>query len=338
MKLVNPVSARHNPNEGTVENCSPARMKPGAFSEADVWAEIAAGWRPLFAGMRQSGFSVEWHEFQCAASLDWSRSFHPGGIELCINLDGIGSISDAVQTVTLRPKFFTLYYQSEPPLKAWRQVEQWHRFITIEFSPAFVERHLRNQSDNLHPLVRAVVLHETAGSLVASPEPVTSVVLQLVESLKHCPVFKPAQELWFQCKALEIAAQLFFRPPDGELLCTRAQRAARERVEKVVVILNQELKSPPSLEQLGQRVGCSPYYLSRQFSAELGMTMQQYLRRVRLERAAELLRCGRCNVTEAAFEVGYNSLSHFSSAFHEAFGCCPGLYPVKTQTQRNGGA
>ena len=27
-------------------------------------------------------------------------------------------------------------------------------------------------------------------------------------------------------------------------------------------------------------------------------------------------------------EVGYNSLSHFSQAFHQTFGCCPGLYPI----------
>ena len=61
--------------------------------------------------------------------------------------------------------------------------------------------------------------------------------------------------------------------------------------------------------------------------------MQQYLRQARMERAAELLRTGRCNVTEAAFAVGYNSLSHFSSAFHETFGCCPGLYPLRTEAQ-----
>jgi len=58
--------------------------------------------------------------------------------------------------------------------------------------------------------------------------------------------------------------------------------------------------------------------------------MTACLRQLRLERAAELLRTGQCNVTEAAFEVGYNSLSHFTLAFRETFGCCPGLYPLKT--------
>ena len=59
-------------------------------------------------------------------------------------------------------------------------------------------------------------------------------------------------------------------------------------------------------------------------------------RQARLERAAHLLRAGKHNVTETALEVGYNSLSHFSAAFHEAFGCCPGLYPLQTPTQRKG--
>jgi AraC-like DNA-binding protein len=53
-----------------------------------------------------------------------------------------------------------------------------------------------------------------------------------------------------------------------------------------------------------------------------------------MERAAELLKTGQCNVTEAAMEVGYSSLSHFSSVFHETFGCCPGLFPLKMPAQK----
>jgi len=82
------------------------------------------------------------------------------------------------------------------------------------------------------------------------------------------------------------------------------------------------------LEEIGREAGCSPFYLSRIFSKEMGMTIPQFLRQIRMERAAELLRSGKYNVTEAALEVGYNSLSHFSTAFHATFGCCPGLYPI----------
>jgi AraC-like DNA-binding protein len=123
-------------------------------------------------------------------------------------------------------------------------------------------------------------------------------------------------------------AQFFFAPKDPEFFCMRQKRLARERVERVKEILRRDLSNPPTLEMLGQEAGCSPFYLSRIFSREAGLTIPQYLRNVRMERAAELLRTGRYNVTEAATEVGYSSLSHFSKAFCEIIGCCPVLYPA----------
>jgi AraC-like DNA-binding protein len=116
---------------------------------------------------------------------------------------------------------------------------------------------------------------------------------QVVESLRHCPVFTPAKEMWFRSKALEIAANLFFRPATGELLCTRTQRLAQERVEKAKLILRERMQNPPALEELARMVNCSSFYLSRQFAEEGGLTMQQFLRHIRMERAAELLCAGK---------------------------------------------
>ena len=174
-----------------------------------------------------------------------------------------------------------------------------------------------------------LLLDSAPHSFVSLPEPMGIGFLQLVDSLRRCPVWKPAQEMWFRCKALELAAQSFFWPPEGGSFCTRQQRAACERAARVRTILAERIADPPSLEELGRLVGCSPFYLSRQFSEVTGFTIQQCLRRERLDRAARLLRDGTHNVTEAAFEVGYSSLSHFTVAFREAFGCCPGLYPLR---------
>jgi len=80
-------------------------------------------------------------------------------------------------------------------------------------------------------------------------------------------------------------------------------------------------------------VGCSPFHLSRTFSQVTGQTIPQYVRKLRMEKAAELLQSGRFNVTEAALEVGYSSLSHFSQAFCQVIGCCPGLYPLQKRTR-----
>lgn len=301
-----------------------------AFTEAPAWSAIGTGWRPLFGDFRALGFSFEWHDFKTGEDLDWSRSFHPGSLELCLNLEGQASLADARQTVELRPRMSAFYFQGEPPLVARRRANEQHRFITVEFAADFLRRYLQREAPHLHPCVRAVIEASSRQSVVTAPEPMTVGFLQMVESLQRCPVFKPAQETWFRCKALELAAQSFFCPPEGEMFCTRQQRAACQRAARVREILSERLTEPPTLEELGRLVGCSSFYLSRQFSEATGMTIQQYLRQARLERAAELLRTGKHNVTEAALEVGYSSLSHFTVAFREVFGCCPGLYPLKT--------
>lgn len=300
-----------------------------SFTEAPAWSAVGTGWRPLFGSFRPLGFSFEWHDFTCAEELDWARSFHPGSVELCLNLQGQATLRGARESVEVRPRTSVFYVQGDPPLEAKRRAREPHRFITVEFAREFLRQHLAAEAWHLHPAVSAVVKRKPRSSVVSTPEPMDATLLQIVESLRHCPVFKPAQAMWFRCKALELAAQAFFRPPEGELFCTRQQRAACERAARVREILGGRLAAPPSLEELGRLVGCSPFHLSRQFSETTGLTIQQFIRQLRLERAAELLRSGRRNVTEAALEVGYNSLSHFTVAFREAFGCCPGLYPLK---------
>jgi len=315
-------------SEPGASTARPPEPADTSFHEAPAWSGVGGGWRRLFGGYHALGFSFEWHEFQPAEEFDWGRSFHPGSLELCLNLEGQATVADARQCVELRPRASTFYFQGEPPLAARRRGGERHRFITVEFAPGFLRQHLKKEAAHLHPCARAVVTGQGRGSMVALPEPMSAGFLHVVESLRNCPVFKPAQETWFRCKALELAARAFFCPPDGELFCSRQQRLACERAARVREILRERMAEPPSLQELGRLVGCSPFHLSRQFSSATGLTIQQYLRQIRLERAAALLRAGSHNVTEAAFEVGYNSLSHFTVAFRETFGCCPGFYPL----------
>ncbi len=220
-------------------------------------------------------------------------------------------------------------------LAATRRPGERHRFITVELAPEFLQRQVAAYGTWLHAAVQPLVEGREIRSALGMAQALTARQQELLASLRNPPVQLEAQVLWYQAKALELVVELLFQPSDErELFCARAKRLASDRVAKVVTILKERLAEPPTLEELGKEVGCSPFYLSRTFSGEVGQTIPQYLRRLRLERAAELLRSGRFNVTEAAMEVGYASLSHFSQAFHEQFGCCPGLYPVSTVPQR----
>jgi AraC-like DNA-binding protein len=305
-----------------------------AFTERPAWRSIGDGWRHLHGSVRGAGVSFEWHDFKTHAEFDWGKTFHPDSVEVCLNLEGEGRVIGNKSEAVFAPLTAGFYRRGEQPLPATRSANQRHQFLTVEMSFDFLRRHLGEFVASLHPLVGEVVAGQSEKSDVTSTSRLTSRQQQLLASLREAPVLALAQSVWYQAKALEVAAEFFFTAPD-ELFCQRQQRIAAERVEKVVAVLREKLSEPPTLEEIGRVVGCSPFHLSRTFSTATGMTIPQYTRQLRMERAAELLKSGKFNVTEAALEVGYSSLSHFSQAFHEIFGCCPGLYPLKTPTQKN---
>ena len=305
------------------------------FSEAGAWRDVGVGWQPIFGSFRGVGYSIEWHDFRAKQEFDWAASFHPGCVELCLNLAGHGFVEGRGGRTEFAPNTAGFYHRTDEPLTARRTAGEQHQFLTVEFSCPFLAKQLAGAEAMLHPIVRAALAGKPRQHVSGTTQRLTAAHQQLIATLRQPPVYAAAQPVWYQCKVLELAVT-FLVQPEEELFCTRQQRLAQERVEQVIFLLRQNLATPPTLEELGKKIGCSHFYLSRIFSAQTGQTIMQHLRQLRMDRAAELLRSGEHNVTEAAMEVGYNSLSHFSAAFHEAFGCCPGLYPLKTPTQRKG--
>ena len=291
------------------------------------WRRLQQGGRELYREADGGGVRLEWHDFRAERPLDWGASFRPQTLEFCLNVEGCGSVGAQrqIEYVSRSSGYYSVF---EEPLPATRCAGQRHQFVSLQFSRAHLQNQLSECEADLEPLVRRAVFSEKQTSVVSTPRPMTDAQRTLVGSLLESPVPKPAQSLWYRSKALELMAHFLFVPKEAELFCMRQKRVARDRVARTKELLARDLANPPTLEAIGQEVGCSPFHLSRVFSREAGLTIPQFLRNQRMERAAELLRSGRYNVTEAATEVGYSSLSHFSKAFCETIGCCPALYPM----------
>ena len=91
-----------------------------------------------------------------------------------------------------------------------------------------------------------------------------------------------------------------------------------------------------SIDQLSREAGYSNMHFYRKIKALTGQTPSQFLRTIRLKRAAELLRKKSDNVTQIAYSVGFNSLSYFNKCFKEQFGVTPGQFAeesVKSKVQ-----
>ena len=82
-------------------------------------------------------------------------------------------------------------------------------------------------------------------------------------------------------------------------------------------------------DTLAESAGLSYHQLYRALQGELGWSPSRFIRSVRVECAAELLKQGKGSVTEVAYAVGFESLSYFGRAFRERFGANPGSFAAK---------
>ena len=307
---------------------------PSFTAENGVWRNIKGEWRQLFGSFSREGISIEFHQFRSEKELDWSRSFHPDSLEICLNLQGNGVLRSGEGETTIGVRSVACYLPTRgAKFVATRQPGEHHHFLTVEMSRGFLQKRLGTVSAALVAPVRSFLQGDPpTGPAYAVVQEMSMAVQTIARALAEPPVIgnSPAARVWYKAKILELLSLLVFAPEElkgtDELFCDRQKRLNRERIEQVCALLERDLVNPPSLEMLATQVGCGAFHLSRTFSQHTGRTVPQYLRQLRLERAAQLLRERRCNVTEAAVSVGYSSLSHFSKAFWEAYGCCPGLY------------
>lgn len=79
-----------------------------------------------------------------------------------------------------------------------------------------------------------------------------------------------------------------------------------------------------SLKKLSSVAGFSPFHFHRIFTAMMDETLNQFIQRVRVEKAAMMLAANpKKNMTEIAFDCGYSGSAQFSRSFREKFGVTP---------------
>jgi len=91
-------------------------------------------------------------------------------------------------------------------------------------------------------------------------------------------------------------------------------------IDRVVNRLNEQLEAALTLDDLAAIAGVSPFHFHRLFRAITGETPAGTLRRLRLARAAAMLRNPGKAVTEIAFDAGFESSQAFSKAFRRETG------------------
>jgi AraC-like DNA-binding protein len=85
-------------------------------------------------------------------------------------------------------------------------------------------------------------------------------------------------------------------------------------------------EEPLKLDDLSMEARLSPWHFMRAFRTAFGETPHEFLTRVRIERAKELLTVTTRPVTEICFDVGFSSLGSFSTLFRRQVGISPAQF------------
>ncbi len=153
------------------------------------------------------------------------------------------------------------------------------------------------------------------------PLPLSDEQQLLVLSLRSAP--DPHHHtLWYGAKLLELFSTLPLSSTPGHTSAPHIHPA----IQHTITALHSNVAEPPSLVEIASKAGISPTHLSHLFTRQTGMTISRYLRQLRMQKAALLLKSGEYNVTETAFSVGYSSLGQFNQAFRETYGHTPGQH------------
>jgi AraC family transcriptional regulator len=98
----------------------------------------------------------------------------------------------------------------------------------------------------------------------------------------------------------------------------------RDRLAPLTDYARENPRSDLGVDALAKIVHFSPYHFHRVFTAVMGETAGTFVRRVRLERATQLMRAApRRSLSAVATEAGFGSLSDFSRTFRRHYGMAP---------------
>jgi AraC-like DNA-binding protein len=103
-------------------------------------------------------------------------------------------------------------------------------------------------------------------------------------------------------------------------------RSNNERVNKIHEFLMSHHQEEINLEQISELVHLAPGSLCRFFKAQMGITIFDYLNKIKIDYASSLLLNNDMTIVDVAFDSGFHNISHFNKQFKKLLGRTPSEY------------
>lgn len=107
---------------------------------------------------------------------------------------------------------------------------------------------------------------------------------------------------------------------------TQSISAPDYQIQSILALLHADLRQPHRIADLALRLGISPRQFERRFKDATGSPLRQYLKKIRLEKASELLATTFLSIKEISDQVGLEAVNHFIADFKQVYRWTPVEY------------
>lgn len=111
---------------------------------------------------------------------------------------------------------------------------------------------------------------------------------------------------------------------------SRISEISREYTNEAISFMQKNYNKDITVQDIAEGVGVSRYHLSRIFKENTGLTLIEYLNKLRFSKAEVLLKNSEMNINEVAKAVGFNNISYFNRKFKQLFGITPSQFYRRT--------
>lgn len=151
---------------------------------------------------------------------------------------------------------------------------------------------------------------------------------ELSQKLSFAPLYKAmATQDWEELFT-------YIQRLSGEIFSLSREKSQNESVltaERIREYIQEHLSENLSVSHLSEVFNYNPSYISRLFKQVQGETLSQYLKRIRLNRAKELLRSTNLPIQAVADATGFDTVQYFSMVFRKEIGITPTAYRTGSQ-------
>ncbi len=261
---------------------------------------------------------------QQALEQQWEIDYG-GWLFLHFRLDGLSREESPDGRVTTLGSHSFLLSTSMPAKASTRELmgTSW-KTVGIACKPSFLSREIHAAGEELPEQLQRFRAGDAESALWFAGE-MTNEMAGVAAALMQPAVHASVRPVYLRAKTVELVCLAIDRLRQPETLVASSVHLNRHDIACLHLArqILDERRKPPALEELARKVGLNRNKLAMGFKHVFGMTVGEYHRELRLQRAYAKLQDANLQIGRIADEAGYRDAGSFSKVFKTRFGILP---------------